>query len=248
MRHLAALALLAAVSCVPARAETIVARDEYRKCLILAKTKPEDGWEEALAWQSLGGGEAARHCGAVALIGLGKHDEAAKRLETLADESRRGPEVKAEMLAQAAQAWILTGNLVRADAALRTALKVMPGHPDIVLDHAVTLGQLNRFDEAEARLAEVLKAQPNRIEALALRASALRYLDRLAEARQDVERALELDPLYPDALLERGMLHRLDGKDAMARRDWLRVIEILPESAAADHARRNIEMLDVKIR
>ncbi len=246
MRHIVLSAVLAAAFILPARAEIIDGPQAYRNCLILAKTKPEQGWEEALAWQSLGGGEAARHCAAVALIGLGKYGEAATRLETLANESVRADSVRAEMMAQAGQAWMMLGNLQRADAAQRSALILSPGNPDILLDQAVLLAQLHHYNEAVEILGRVLRAQPNRIEAMVLRASAFRYLDNLPGAEDDVNSALKLDPDYPDALLERGMLRRLKGDDVGAREDWLRTIDLAPEAAAADTARANLEKMDVK--
>lgn len=248
MRRFRLAAILALAAAAPGHAQPIASADEYKTCLILAKTKPESGWEEALAWQSLGGGEAARHCAAVALIGLGKYGEAATRLETLANESVREDAVRAEMLAQAAQAWLLLGKLPRADAALRSAERLQPGSPELMLDRAVVLAQAKNYREASDVLSRLLLAQPNRVEALALRASALRYLDDMLGALDDVETALKLDPDYPDALLERGILRRLKGEDAGAREDWLRAIRVLPDSPVADTARLNLERMDVKVK
>lgn len=219
---------------------------EYRVCLQLAKSKPDDGWEESLAWQSLGGGEPARHCGAVALIGMRKYEDAAKRLEDLASESKRDNAIRAQMLEQAGQAWLMAGNTDRADAVQRAALHLMPGLPDLLLDHAVTLAQVHHYQEAKAELDDLLRRQPNRVEALALRASARRYLDDLPGARTDIERALELDPGFPDALVERGIIRRLQGDDAGARADWLKVVQSVPKGPVLDEAQRNLELLDVK--
>lgn len=60
---------------------------QYQDCLKLARLKPEDGFESAIAWRDMGGGEPAKHCVAVALIALEKYEEAATRLDALADES-----------------------------------------------------------------------------------------------------------------------------------------------------------------
>ncbi|KAF0224994.1 MAG: hypothetical protein FD176_803 [Rhodospirillaceae bacterium] len=231
-----------------AAAEIIDGPKEYQACLTLAKKNPEAGWEEALAWQSLGGGEAARHCAAVALIGLGKYGEAATRLETLANESVRADSVRAEMLAQAAQSWILEGNIPRADSAQRGALLLSPGNPDILLDHAVLLAQVHHYAEAVEVLSKVLRTQPNRVEALTLRGTAFRFIDNIPGAADDIHQALKLDPDYPDALLERGILARLRGDDKAARADWLRAMELAPDSDAADLARKNLEKLDVKVK
>ncbi|MBI2236773.1 MAG: hypothetical protein HYU60_07490 [Magnetospirillum sp.] len=171
------LAILAVFFAGDAVAQTIDAPKEYRNCFILARQRPEEGWEQALAWQSLGGGEPARHCGAVALIALGKHEEAAQRLEALAAESRRQEAVRAEMLGQAGQAWLLAGKPERALAAQETALHLVPGNLDLLLDKSVTLAQVHHYKDAVAVLTDVLKRQPNRVEAMTLRASAHRYLD-----------------------------------------------------------------------
>ncbi|MBI3445335.1 MAG: hypothetical protein HY055_08215 [Magnetospirillum sp.] len=232
----------------PVRAEVIDPRMEYRSCLTLARQKPEEGWEEAIAWHSLGGGEPARHCAAVALIGLGKYEEAARRLEALAGQSRREEALRAEMLAQAGQAWLLAGMPQKALAAQDTALKLLPGQPDLLLDKAVTLANVNHYDEVVGVLDALLRAQPNRIEAMVLRASAYRYLDKLDLAKDDIARALILDANYADALLERGIIRRLEGSTIGAREDWLKAIDAAPESSAAEAARRNLEMMDVKVK
>ena len=234
--------------CAPAAAESIDPRMEYRTCLTLARAKPEEGWEEAIAWHSLGGGEPARHCAAVALIGLGKYEEAAKRLEGLAGISRREAPVRAEMLAQAGQAWLLAGKPEQALAAQDTALKLVPGHPELMLDKAVTLASVNHYADVVELLSVLLKVQPNRIEAMVLRAVGYRYLDKLELAKDDLARALVLDPAFPDALLERGMIRRLEDNNGGAREDWMKAIAAAPESPAADTARRNLEMMDVKVK
>ena len=235
-----------AVDQPPASASDIQGLQEYRTCLILAKTKPDDGWEEALAWQSLGGGEAARHCAAVALIGLGHFEEAGERLEGLAKSSVREDATRAEMFAQAGQAWLMAGNVPRADAAQRAALQLAPGTPDLLLDHAVTLAQVHQYKEVVDEMSDLLRRQPNRIEALTLRGSAYRYLDNLPAAETDLARALELDPGYPDALVERGRLRRIKGDDDGARQDWMLVVKTVPSGTVLEEAQRNLELLDVK--
>lgn len=248
MKRCVTLLLPILLAPLAAKAEIINPKQEYRACLHLARTKPEDGWEEAIAWGSLGGGEPARHCAAVALIGLGKLEEAAKRLETLASLSRATETLRAEMLAQAAQAWLQAGQVERALADLDTGLTLAPNHPDLLLDKAVAYAQAAHYAKAVETLTTLLKAQPNRVEAMVLRASAYRYLDKLELAKEDIARALVLEPDVPDALLERGMIRRLEDNTAGAREDWLKAINAAPDSAAADTARRNLELMDVKVK
>ena len=62
------------------------AAQAYEKCLGLARSDPAQGFEAAIDWRDTGGGMAAQHCTAVALAELGQFQEAATRLEQLADK------------------------------------------------------------------------------------------------------------------------------------------------------------------
>lgn len=219
---------------------------QYRHCLSLAQLKPDEGYEESLGWASMGGGEPARHCMALARIGQKQYEDGARRLEALAHESHQNKYIRAEMLSQAAQGWILAEKWDQADAAQRSALMLVPDSPDILVDHAVTLGQVHQYQEAADELTTVIANHPGRIDALVLRASARRFLNDLKGARDDVDRALMLDPTDPDGLLERGILRRLDGDDKGARADWLTIINGVPSGTVLDTARRNLELLDVE--
>jgi tetratricopeptide (TPR) repeat protein len=232
----------------PAVNEGIDNAIQYKHCIALARQKPDEGWEEALAWSSLGGGDAARHCGAIALIGLRQFEEGASRLEDLAANSHGDAKLRAGMLAQAGQAWLLARNPERANAAQTAALKLVPDAPDLLIDRSQSLAEAKNYQEALADLNRALTVAPNRVDALTFRAAAKRYLDDRSGAEVDIAQALKIDPLYQDAWLENGILKRLAGNDAEARQAWLKVLEIAPTSAAADMARRNIELLDVKDR
>jgi len=228
-----------------ARAEDEQSR-EYGHCLALVKVNPDDALEEAMAWTTMGGGEPARHCSALARIGQKQYEDGARRLEELARSSRQDTAIRAAMLAQAGEAWVLAGDWDRADADQRGALSLSPNNPDIMLDHAVTLGQVHHYQDAVDELTRVLALQPTRVEALVLRASARRFLDDRKAAAADVEKALTLDPDDADGLLERGILRRLNGDESGARADWLKIVVGKPSSAAAPTAQRNLELLDVK--
>ena len=219
---------------------------QYHHCISLARQKPAEGWEEALAWGSMGGGEPAHHCGAIALIGLGQHEEAAKRLETRAAESRSSPKIRAGMLTQAGQSWLLANQPEQAYAAFTTAIKLMPDAPDLLVDRAESLAAAKNYKDALVDLDRALGLAPNRADALTFRATAKRFLDDRTGAAADAAKALQVDPQYQDAWLEDGIVKRLTGDDNGARKSWLKVLEIAPSSAAADSARRNIELLDVK--
>jgi tetratricopeptide (TPR) repeat protein len=139
---------------------------------------------------------------------------------------------------------MLAGDAGRAYAAATLGLSLMPEDAGLLLDRAVAAGNLGRFAEALADLDRVLAADPRRAEAWAFRAAALRRMDRAAEALAAAERALALDPDHPEALLERGILRQAAGDAEGARGDWLRVLQAAPDSAAADLAAQNLELLD----
>ena len=219
---------------------------QYQRCLAMARQSPSDGWEEALAWTSLGGGDPARHCSAIALIGLRQFDEAAKRLEALAQSSRGADQLRAEMLGQAGQAWLLAKDHERAYAAQTAALRLDPDSADLLIDRSESLAAAKNYKEALADLDHALALAPNRADALTFRATAKRFLDDRLGAAEDIAKALSIDPKFADAWLEDGILQRLAGNGDAARRSWNKVLELAPETPSGEAARRNVELLDVK--
>ncbi len=240
---------LAPLSAAPARAQDDTGEQEreYQDCMVLARAAPADGFESALSWAAFGGGGGARHCAAVALIGLGQYREAARRLERLAAELRAGnAALSLDVLVQAGQAWILAGDATRAHAVQSAALDIDPDNVELLLDRGITLATAKNYWEAVDDFNRALELAPGRPDLLTLRASAYRYLDALDLARDDIARALTHAPNDPDALLERGMLRRLAGDRAGARDDWLRVIGLAEGTPSAEAARANLAKLGVK--
>lgn len=248
MRRWAAAVAVAAWGIAWASAAELDHRREYRDCMDLARRDPEAANETAKHWQALGGGEPALHCIATALFELGQTAEAAKRLEALAESSRQDADVRAGLLAQAAQAWLADGDAARAQAVLTAALKLAPDDPGLLVDRAVAAATLGNYADATRDLSRTVEVEPNNTEAWALRAAARRHLGETAAAMTDVETALGLSPSFPDAYLERGILKRLAGDTAGARADWMRVLQIAPDSDVADSARAYLEAMDVKNR
>jgi len=226
--------------------EMIDAPTQYHHCIALARQKPQEGWEEALAWTSLGGGEPARHCAAVALIGLGQFEEGATRLEILARDSHSANKLRAGMLAQAGQAWLIARQPEKAYADQSAALKLVPDAPDLLVDRAESLAAAKNYREALDDLNKAVEISPKRVDALVFRATAKRYLDDLDGAKTDLETAIQASPNSQEAWLESGMIKRLTGDDPGARKDWLKVLDINPNTPTADTARENIAKLDVE--
>ena len=218
----------------------------YQACMDLAQRFPKDAFEDAIQWRDLGGGDAAEHCAAAALIKLGLYEEAAARLEDLARRINKKPAFKVLLLGQAAQAWLLAEQPAQAEAVATVALKLQPDAADVLLDRAQARAQLGDYAKAKTDLDRVISNDGANVEALAFRASARRYLKDEKGARDDIERALAIDPNHSAGLLERGNLKRLSGDRDGARADWLQVLAIEPNGVAADAARANLEKMDVK--
>jgi len=248
--------LLLAVSAVAALAMTAGARadqfdpqrqQKYEECVAQAKRAPADGYETALTWVGQGGGDPARHCAAVALIGLGKYQDAAAQLESIgADVAEKRPDLAAEAFAQAGQAWSMAGDTKRALDDAAAGLKLAPQDVDLLVDRAVAYATLGDFKAAIADLDKGNGLAPRRADILVYRASAWRLLNDLAKARADADAAVTLDPKNADALLERGNIRRLSDDMAGARADWLQVVELAAGTPAGDAAKANLEKLDVK--
>ncbi|MGF1609932.1 MAG: tetratricopeptide repeat protein [Kiloniellales bacterium] len=219
----------------------------YSDCMNLARVQPEEAFEKATAWAGLDGGYAARHCAAIALLGLGEYREAADRLEILA-EDLSGPDAKLRVgvLAQAGQAWLLGGDTTRAYATQSAALRLEPENVELLIDRAVTLASAANYWEAIDDLNAAQELAPGRGDIFIFRASAYRFVDANELALEDVNHGLRLDPDNPEGLLERGILRRLAGDTAGAREDWLRVVTLAEGSPAAEAAQANLEALDVK--
>lgn len=218
--------------------------ESYARCMKLARQKPKEAQALAQAWAAHGGAHPADHCAAVALISLGRYQEGATRLQTLAHAMTAAPTaLRADVLDQAGQAWLLAGDPVRAYTAAGEAVALQPNDPDLLIDRAEAAASAGFFDRAIADLDRVLKAHPDRVDALVYRASAYRALDRLDPARVDLDKALAAAPHSAAALLERGNIRRLEGDPAGARSDWEEIGHIAPGSPEDMAARANIEQL-----
>ena len=247
------LATVVLLLAVPAAASAAAPADDearraglYDSCMAKAYADPPAAYTEALAWHEAGGGLPARHCAAVALVGMRKYEEAAARLETLANETvGQDPGLRLGLLAQAAQAWLLSGRVERAETLQDRAVEFAPRDRQLRIDRAVTRLTLGKYWEAVDDLNVAVELDPSDPEALLYRASAYRYLDAVDLARDDVRRAITVDPKRPEAWLERGILEQLAGDLPAARKSWLEVLRLDPDGPAASAARARIEDMDV---
>jgi tetratricopeptide (TPR) repeat protein len=236
-----AIGLLAVAGAV---AEEIDHARQYEACMALADREPDDAFDAALAWRDMGGGDAADHCMAKALLFLGQHAEAAQRFEDLAQHIKAEPEFKAALFGHAAQGWMLDGNPERAEDVLTAALELSPNNVGLLVDRGLARAETHRYQAAEDDFSAAIEIDGRRAEAFAFRAAARRYLDKLDDSLADAEQALLIDPDNAAAVLERGMIRRLSGDDDGARQDWLLVIDMAPGTQTASTAQVNLQIMD----
>ncbi len=224
------------------------ADQQYQACLTLTDHQPSEAFEAALAWHARGGGLPADHCAALALVGLKQYEEAASRLESLAQAlDKTGSELTPAVLDQAANAWLLGNQPERAIGAADAALKLTPNVADYHTDRARAYAALGQYGDAAKDLDAAIAIDPKPAEAYGFRAAARRHLGDIKGALADANAAVARDPDAVGALLERGILQQSSGNKAAARQDWLKVLQLAPGSPAAAAARDNLERMDMRL-
>jgi tetratricopeptide (TPR) repeat protein len=242
----AAAVVLALFAETAARADDAGDARTYADCMAAARKTPEQGFETASEWRDHGGGFPAEHCVAIALIGLKQYAEAARRLEDLATAMvKESGAMRAEVLAQGAEAWSEGGLPQNAEADLTEAIRIDPTDLDLLVSRSVARAGRQNYRGAIEDLNKAVAGGMSRGDVFAYRAAAYRLLGSLPNALADAERAVQLSPDMPESWLERANVRRLSGDATGARQDWLKVVTIAPNSAAADAARTNLETLDV---
>jgi tetratricopeptide (TPR) repeat protein len=191
----------------------------YARCMALSTRDAATALADATQWSKSGGGAAAEHCAARALVGLKHYGEAAARLDALARAPSTPAGMRGEIFSQAGNAWLLAGNGAKAVASLRSALTLSAGDADTFADLGRADAMLHNWKDAvlDLNAAIALRRGP---ELLVLRASAHRALQDYRPALTDLNAALAIRPGNPDALLERGLLRRDLGDVGGARTDF----------------------------
>lgn len=222
--------------------------EAYRACVAQTQQNAEAGFESAIAWRDEGGGPPALHCVALALFGLGQMDEAAKRLEELADSMPEASAAeRASVLGQAGTVWLQLRDLDRAHEILSKSIALDGRNPELWIDRGESLARAGAYWDAIDDFSAAIDRAPSHIDALIFRAAAYRLLDIDDLARDDIDRVLDIAPEQPDALVELGALHAKAGALDDARAVWLEVLSLTPDSAAGRAARAGLEQMDVKV-
>jgi len=198
---------LASLCVQPALAGTVDFNAKHKQCLESIADDADKAYEDAMIWQSEGGGRRARHCVAMALFALGHPGEAAFRLEKLAKAPDGGtPQMRADFYAEATGLWLEANEPRRAYDAASAGLEVARSDLDLRIARARAYGALGHWDYAVTDLTSALAFHPGNARAYRFRAEAYFKQNDLAAAQADIERSLAADGTNIDALLLRGKI------------------------------------------
>lgn len=232
----------------------------YRDCVDQALNNPVETFVIASAWKDEGGGVAAEHCIALVLSALERYEPAARQLELVAEHMEAGigvdpftmnitPELRAGLLAQAGNAWLLAERGGEAHAAFSKALEVLGAESasalEILIDRARAAALIGDMEAVVEDLDRAQIMAPMRGDIYLYRAAAKRKLDDLPAAKSDIGNALKNGLDDADTHLEAGNIAAALGDLDQARTHWLTTVERASEGPAVDAARANLAELDI---
>ncbi len=219
-----------------ALAATPVEPGDYDVCIAMIDKNADKALAYARAWKPHAGEDrlAAIHCEALALSALGRAEEAAARFEDVATGLSTAPnDAQADAFTQAANAWLIAGDMTKAKAAMDNAV-TLQRTPEHLMDRAQMRALARDWDGVRSDTGEVLAELPSDADALALPAAALDALGYPKAALADGERAVSIAPHNLDALLARGRARAVLGNVAGARADWQDVIRFAKATGRDD--------------
>jgi tetratricopeptide (TPR) repeat protein len=202
------LALLQAEAPAPSAADQ-EAGARFEHCVAQIERTPERAYEEGMAWASEGHSLQGYRCAAMALIGEHRYDEGARRLQSLATAT--SPDLtalRAALLSQAGNAWLLAHNPSQARSAFTMAITTLQAdpsqQPDLLIDRARAYAMEHDYRHAEEDLSHSLDIRPNDALALQLRAETRLRQSSFDLAESDINAAIALDPRNVEFYKTRG--------------------------------------------
>lgn len=227
----------------------------YEACLDLATSNPDAAQNEAERFRLAGGGAKARQCLGLAYAMQEKWRDAAIAFEAAAQEAGAAKDPLATRYwAQAGNAWLATGEPVKAYAALNSALAAgtLTGQGLVGLDRGEALLDRARALVAAAQLAAArtdldaaLEEAPKDPLAWLLSATLARRTKDLPRAQTDIAEALRLAADDASVQLEAGNIAALAGNADAAKAAWEAAVKIAPTSPAGQNARAALGQFDV---
>jgi regulator of sirC expression with transglutaminase-like and TPR domain len=202
-----------------------------------ARREPLKALPIAEKWKAEGGGLGARHCVAIAMFGSGKYVPAAMQLEQIEREmGAERPALRAELLAQAGQAWMEANQAENAARAQSRAIDLKPDDVELWIDRGLSYAAMRAWPRAISDFDRALVLEPYKVEIYVLRAAAWRNAGNPAKALADADRALTIAPDNPDILLERALALQAEGNHKSATADLNKALKHAP--AGSDIAKR----------
>lgn len=223
---------------------------QYGACLDRAQRDPAGAREAAAQWEALGGGSRARHCAAIALIGLGAEGRAAMLLTEIGSEAADlGVEDRLSALDLAGSLWFRLGRPDAARQVYRAGVQLdgAAREPRIGLARAAAAQEdwLEAIDALAPVIAAAAASGGADPEALTLRAAAFRAGGDPQAALVDARTAVQAAPNAPLAWFEKGAAERALGQPDAARESWISASILDPDGAAGDLARLNLQRLEL---
>jgi len=231
--------ILAVFTGLPAYAQTVTTYDE---CIGTAQSAPASALTVADNWFASGGGDAARHCRAMALATLGSFGEASRTVEALA-QATGDPAAQSDLYTQAGDFQMAAGDPVAARRFFDQALVLEPQSFAALDGRARAAAAQRDFTGAITDLNRLLWLVPNDSEALSLRAAARRQTGDPAGALVDAQAAVAADPSSAVAYFERGAARAVNGDREGARSDWMQAEQLDPGGETGRLAMTNRQRL-----
>jgi tetratricopeptide (TPR) repeat protein len=208
----------------------------YTECMKLAREEPLKALPAAEKWMAEGGELGARHCVAIAMFEAGRYVPAARQLEAMErDMGNERPGLRAELLAQAGQAWTEANQPEEAARVQSKALGLKADDPDLWVDRGLSYATLRQWPRAISDFERSLQLKAGNVETRVLLAAAWRNAGDPTRAAAEAERVLRRSPDHSGALLEHGFALLARGERNAANDDFNRVLKLVP---GTDEARR----------
>jgi tetratricopeptide (TPR) repeat protein len=209
----------------------------YTECMKLARQEPLKALPMAEKWMAEGGELGARHCVAIAMFEAGRYVPAARQLEAMErDMGGERPGIRAELLAQAGQAWAEANQPEDAAKAQSKALALKTDDPDLWVDRGLSYAALRQWPRAISDFERALQLQSGNVETRVLLAAAWRNAGDPTRALTEADRALRISPEHSGALLEHGFALLARGERMAANDDFKKVLKLVPGTAEAKRA------------
>jgi tetratricopeptide (TPR) repeat protein len=165
----------------------------------------------------------------VALIGLGKVDEAATHFQAAIALEPRNMRAQFNL----GNAMMVKGRADEAIALYRTALAIDPTYFDALNNLGIALASKGRNTEAAEAYRRALALEPQAAKAHDNLGRALLNAGRVAEARAQFEKAIEIAPTHERSYEGLGSALIMANRPAEAERCYRKAIELQPEDEAA---------------